>query len=107
MEKPKQKTRPALYDWHEMVDYVEKKYKINVRDYAGKYKNALPGWEDTEYQDYWHFMLTIWDEVSNGGEESINFSNLLEMCEHEWQKEITRLFLAEFGDEDLVVWIEW
>jgi hypothetical protein len=40
--KPKPTTKTLTYlDWHECVKYLEDKYKIDIRDYAGKFvKNS-------------------------------------------------------------------
>lgn len=37
MNKPKPVARQPVIDYHEIIDYIEKKYNINVRDYAGKF----------------------------------------------------------------------
>jgi len=38
MDKPKMKKREEVLDYHEMIDYIEKKHDIDVRDYAGREK---------------------------------------------------------------------
>jgi hypothetical protein len=39
-DKPKKKTR-SYYDYDEIIDYIEKKYKIDVRDYANSVKHNI------------------------------------------------------------------
>jgi hypothetical protein len=36
MEKPTMKQRAEVLDYHEMINYIEKKHNIDVRDYAGR-----------------------------------------------------------------------
>lgn len=38
MKKPVPEKRQALLNYNDMIDYIEKKYKIDTRDYAGSHK---------------------------------------------------------------------
>ena len=52
--KPTPKTRVA-YDYHEVTEYLEKKYKFNSRDYAGRFiRDDLSDKPKPPYQDFWH-----------------------------------------------------
>lgn len=48
MDKPSAQTVVSeQFDYHEMIEYIEEKYKIDVRDYAGKFKGK---------HDYEHWL---------------------------------------------------
>lgn len=102
MIKPTMKTQAPAYDWNECVSYLEKKYKINIRDYSGSHS------DDTKpYQDFWHWICDM-GEIWNGCYLEITFNEWLEDEDTpEWRKEIIRLFIKEFGDIDFRFWIEW
>src|SRR5687768_3870241 len=39
MDKPQPKSRTPLLDYHEVINFIEEKYKINTRDYLGLFGN--------------------------------------------------------------------
>ena len=90
-------------DYFEMVNIVETKYGFEVRDYH-KFKNL-----ENEYFDYWHFLLDNYFDgcVENAHLTSINWKEVYDVAEEEWQKEITDCFLKEFGDHDYDILISW
>lgn len=121
MKKPKAKTRTVL-DYHQCTKFIEKKYKIDVRDYAhsnkqfdewckakgikpdgnsqsqwSAFKKAIKNGELIErpYQDFWHWIIDVCP-VSNGG--TIHLSAELGDGAIPWQKEILALYVKEFGD---------
>lgn len=52
MNKPKPIERPTILDYHEIISYIEKKYEIDVRDYAGKFSGK--GREESDkLKDEW------------------------------------------------------
>lgn len=112
-----------MLDYSECTDFIEKKYKIDVRDYArshvqfgewcktkgitpdgnsqsqwSKYQAAITSGEIVErpYQDFWHWITDVC-QVSNGG--TIHLSTELGDGAEPWQKEILALYVKEFGDE--------
>ncbi len=117
MNKPLPKTR-TMMDFHEMIHFVEKKYKIDVRDYAGKFKETKSVSDDKPYLDYWHWMIeNHFYEVNNGCDMYWNILGILGKNEDyeegpDWVKEITQLVYDEFKDNldsdgGLMVHIEW
>ena len=91
------------YDYHEMVNIIEAKYGFDVRNYH-KFKNL-----ENEYMDYWHFILDNYFDscITNGQLVSINWKDVYDVTEKEWQKEITDCFRKEFGDRDYIILISW
>jgi hypothetical protein len=61
------------------------------------------------YCDYWHFLLSkiFYDDIENGCYRIINWSEVLEVCKEDWQREITNLYIKEFGKEDMEIYIWW
>lgn len=160
MKKPKAFTKKII-SYHEMVNYIQTKYKCDLDDYAahkngvkdtlhfnvdhqekweldhypklaefrknpvknyGMNKEGMDFYETPEgmrwfdeirnaYQNasdgkckelpfwcFWHFMIDIFD-ISNGSTRQINWVELIELCDEDWQKEICRIFAKEFGEE--------
>lgn len=148
------KTTITYVDYNDMVDHVEAKYKINVRDYAGwseAGQQELEAWrmwlQEThntteqelierlghsnelyattyavpehlkvprpEYQDFWHWMLddVFYGDPQRGVPQPLNWHEVLTEAESntapEWVQEILRLFVAEFGDQEYTVVVDW
>lgn len=102
MQKPNPINRQPVYDFNECVKYVEHKLGYEIRDTLGRFKdgNYKP---DREYRDYWHFLIQIM-HINNGSEIIIN-SELLQLGE-QWQNEITKCFIDNFGD-NAVYEVNW
>ncbi len=107
MDKPTKK-KTEMYDYHEMVEYIEKKYNIHTRDYAGKFVNDKP---DAPYLDFWHWLLDYsCGEIHNGGISFIpTYMAKDEQADKKWVTEILTMFETEFGDGsgEIECWIEW
>jgi len=97
MDKPTKIPRDPIYNYHEVIRYIEKKYKIKTR----RYKN--------DNLDFWHWLLDkCFDNVNNGSEHSIDIRYWLDhLDEDAWQREILQLIYDEFGEDDMEFWIEW
>lgn len=52
MNKPTPKVRQPIMDYHEMIDFVEKKYEFDTRDYKGKHKLYIPFEKETGINVY-------------------------------------------------------
>lgn len=109
LEKPQPKTQVA-YDWHECAEFINEKYGINIRDYAGKYSN--PGDKSMPYLDFWHWIVDHYD-VHNGSYFHFDREDLKleqeESCIAPWQGDIYQKFIDEFGDENgyIKFFVEW
>lgn len=76
------------YDWDHTVKYIEEKYGINV------YENF-----DSNYS-YWDFLYDhAFGEVCAGMIVYVNWVELLFFAKKDWQKEITKKFISEFGED--------
>lgn len=156
MEKPvpDPKFRGAI-DLVAMCSYIDEKYKIDARDYAGHFGFDWPGYmvslgatrEDAErlyrtkpadatpeeqallattraasdahrdanpYQDFWHYQLEVFgeDTFHNDSYQEYAIFRALEDAEEDWQKEIAKLWIDEWGeyaDENgiVFVWVSW
>lgn len=97
MKKPTKKTFIA-YDFSECRDYINKKYKCNIRDFA-----RSTG-EGKEYQDFWHWICNTYSP-NNGS--FLTFSRE-DDTEKDWQRTILNYFLDEFGENDEVIfYVDW
>jgi hypothetical protein len=95
--KPTPKERKPILDFHEVIRFIEKKHKIDVRDYAGKFKGG--SMDDKPYLDYWHWLIeNHFYDVNNGCERHWDIKFILEGDGPDWVKEITQLVYDEFKD---------
>ena len=65
-KKPKGKIVKKL-DYHDMMKYLEKKYKFESREFSGipsTHKDSNKSFEP--YMDYWHYICSVNDGLSNG-----------------------------------------
>lgn len=62
--------------------------------------------KEIPYQDWWHLICDIY-EFSNDCWRTINWQHVYESCVEDWQREITKLFIAEFGKRDIKIEISW
>lgn len=105
--KPRKKSR-SDYDWNDIVDYIQKKYGKDIRDWAGKYSNKSKHKksEEIEYQDFWLFMCDVC-EIHNG---SVVWLFPGDWAEDEtcppWRKEICKILVKEFGFE-FQAYVSW
>lgn len=101
MIKPEPYVLPPVINFMDMMGYIEKKYNVRLTDY-NKDKD-----KDAEYQNYWHFMLDCF-QINNGAIiREVYFSDMIDCCDHEWQKEITQFFINEFGEGPFNLLTDW
>lgn len=107
MKKPKKRPQAAILHYNEARNYIEAKYKIDVRNYKGRKYTGKP--DDAPYCDFWHWMLEKNGDCTNGSVIYMPFEYLNDAATEEWVKEILRLFKKEFGPRknDLEMWVEW
>lgn len=98
MEKPvaRHHDKPCL-EYSEVIKYIEDKYKIKTRDYAGKFsKDKGKDWDVNDtvpYQDFWHWVLDVCgDQIHNPCYFYLPFDL---KCEP-WVREILDKIAAEF-----------
>lgn len=101
MNKPEPKQRKSpIYIYLECEAYIESKLGYRLRDTLEKFKDGKS--RDVEYRDYWHFIISRHDYITNGSE----FEITIDMLDGEdWQNEITQAFIDEFGETSY--WVEW
>ena len=112
LKKPKKiEVVPKMIDYHDMIEYIEQKYNIEVRGYVRK---EDMGKKNVEYLDYWHWLLDhCFDGMGNPSTQFIPVYNMLndEGWAPDWVIEITTLIDKEFhkdlDDGALQVWISW
>jgi len=117
MNKPIPTKRKDIFIFHDMMDYIEKKYNFDMHDYAKKYSDKTA--QDNPYLNYWHWLIgNCFYELSNGCERYWNILEILEGdpgYEHDtpdWVKEITQMVYDEFKDDldkdgGIEVYISW
>src|SRR5271166_3514155 len=76
--KPKKVVSEPRYDWHEMIAFIESKYDIDVRDYAGKFAVGTMANNDIEYLDFWHWVVGEYDYINNPCEITFEVKVLLD-----------------------------
>lgn len=76
-----------------------------ARDQA--YKKAPDGEKmEIPYLDWWHMFVDVY-EFSNDSWITINWQDVYDSCKEDWQREITKLFVDEFGKRDIRIRISW
>lgn len=96
MEKPTPRYhhKPCL-DYHEAIAYIEGKYKINTRDFLGKFSEKDKV-RDVEYLDFWHWILdNTGYNITNGSYFNLSIHDLREGAP-EWVQKIMDMLTAEF-----------
>jgi len=63
--------------------------------------------KEIPFRSYWHFILDVYDNIANDTILRFSFATVLERCEQDWQREITQLFINEFGAEEMLVEFSW
>ncbi len=99
MQKPTKKERMKIMVYHEMVKFINTKYKIDIRRYQEFYSSLNDDFK--KYMDFWHWVLdNCFYEVSNPCDSYWNMEEILnDEKTPNWIKEITQLFYNEFKDD--------
>jgi len=102
MNKPVQKVSQPYWDYHEVIDYIEKKYNIDTRGY----KREVDG----VYRDFWHWIVDMCS-IHNGSYFYLDIYGWMTDTDleyvTEWQQEILKLIYDEFQEEDMRFWVSW
>lgn len=114
MKKPEPKIDKPCYDWHEISNYVEEKYNIELRNYRKyDFSKDNEGNKETPYCDFWHYLVYTYD-IHNGSIFTLDLTKdacIPKQCEkHEngaWIKEILKLISDEFGTTELGLRASW
>lgn len=132
MKKPKPKVSEPFWDYHEVIDWIEKKYKIDVRSYTPKcgfteaqYEEAKRYGRKEPRCDFWGHIIDGNDTIHNG---CYFYMNLLgdhykgkKKGEGDWDKddeyrprwvrEIQKMIYDEFKDDleygEMKCWVAW
>jgi hypothetical protein len=71
------------------------------------YENAPDGEaKEIPYLDWWHFFCDLYT-FTNDCWIVINWQYVYDNCNEDWQREITKLFVDEFGKRDIKIEISW
>jgi len=103
MDKPVKQAKYA-YVYSDLIDYIEKKYKIQTRGY----KREVDG----VYRDFWHWLLDkTWCEMHNGSYQYLPIKDILTDEEWlkapDWVREIAQLIFNEYGEDEMECYVWW
>ena len=100
MEKPTPTyAHEATLDYIKCRDFIEDKYQIKTRDYAGKF--GKDGVTDKPYLDFWHWLIGEYDYICNDSHFTLMpLEHLKDNRTPDWVKEILKLFVAEFPPDN-------
>ena len=102
--KPKQYME-KYYEWNEMVDFIEGKYKCDIRDYANSISSLN---DEIPYQDFWHELIEYNSEIGNNQIADIDFTDMKKQYKDEkWVRKICDMFIKEFGNKVLHIQTNW
>jgi hypothetical protein len=99
---PQRRFNQAGMDWYDTSagrEFFRKRDEAYAKAPDGKAK-------EIPYQDWWHLVCDLY-EFSNDSWIVINWQDLYDSCDEDWQREITKLFIAEFGKRDIRIEISW
>lgn len=85
-----------ILDYNKCAKYIEQKYGVHLRDYAGKYFGPNPD-QSKPYLDFWHSVLDRC-EVSSGSFFYLYFDEWGELNIEDWEQEILDMFEKEFAE---------
>jgi len=54
------------YEYNELIQYIEKKYKISTDNYYRDGSVVWPGEGEAPYANFWHWVLELNENVCNG-----------------------------------------
>ncbi|MHA2280198.1 MAG: hypothetical protein ACXAC5_04925 [Promethearchaeota archaeon] len=108
MDKPVKKTMEYL-DFNECQEWINHKYNINIRNYAGMKFTGKP--DDPPYQDFWHSILHR-TEINRGSFFWLDIGFWKDDDRApDWEKEILKMFEDEFEEyiegDGIEFWVDW
>lgn len=125
MKKPIQKVSKPHWDYHEVIDFIEKKYNIHTRRYtpqSGFTDEQLEKSNGKPYLDFWHYIIKH-NEIHNGCYFYMNLLGDYEEGRAEgdgdwdgddeyrphWVREIEKMIYDEFKPDggEMKCWVEW
>ena len=107
--KPLKSFKHKLYNYSEVIDYIEKKYGISTRGYK---RDVVDPEAQKQYRDFWHWMLETNTPHKDGSVIYVSEDWRPEDGPW-WVVEILELIVKEFfpghnWDEDFMsFWCEW
>ena len=96
------------YDYYDMKKYIETKYDVSLRDFENKWFGVES--KDHPNYDLWDYL---WDylcdrlDIFNGTLRTVNWQELKDEVEEDWQKTVLGYFVSEFGDTDYDILFCW
>ena len=110
MQKPTMQTQEA-YDYNECTKYIEEKYGIDTRDFAGRFnkKDGKLSFDKTKpYEDFWHFILDNTD-INNGSYFYLSEDWAEDFDDDDFRKIIMHYYMEEFGEGygEIYFWVAW
>ncbi len=90
------------YDYYECVNYINKKYKVNIDDFAGHWGKDVHN-PDVPFQSFWQYIVDT-KGIHNGC-----YMDMYEEWKEDaetWQIQIIDWFLEEFG-YDITFYVSW
>lgn len=115
LKKPEPQTVvESFFDFHEVMEYLEKKYKFDMTDVAGRHTKKTFN-ESVEYQNFWHHIIDHCGNVINGCYIYLSMGDPKDeywvKTTPEWAQKIYGYIRAEFEeysvDGAIRCWVEW
>jgi hypothetical protein len=89
-------------DWYDTPagrDFFRKRDEAYYAAHDGKA-------QEIPYQNWHHLFCDVY-QFHNDSWIKVNWQNVYDSCEHDWQRDITRLFIKEFGKKDILMEFSW
>lgn len=89
--------KKEYYYWTDITKYIEDKYSMVVRDWAGKFRRTRYD-PNIPYQDFWHSILNKFHIIEGNYETwAVYWGEYYDRAE-EWEKEIIDILIKEGFD---------
>lgn len=87
-------------------------YTALPKDMSEAQRAALASYQEQTaapppYQDFWHHVLDVYDNVGNDRAIYMNWARVRDAATEDWQRELGQMFVDDYGAEDIFYWISW
>lgn len=115
LKKPEKHVSEPYWDYHEVVNYINNKYNVDLDKYkpkCGYTKEQLEDRSQSQIKDNSDPFLSFWSwitdtqEIHNGCNFYLTMEDEYQEYD-EWLKEIFKMLYDEFGEDEMHMYVSW